>query len=69
VQYVFLWASRAPNSRAAPGSAHSSYATEVNPVVSMKREGIKREQPNKIVVQDISIWDGDAGDAIPFPTL
>jgi len=27
VQYVFLWASGAPNSRAAPGSRHSSYAT------------------------------------------
>jgi len=27
VQYLFLWASRAPNSRAAPGSPHSSYAT------------------------------------------
>jgi len=26
-QYVFLWASGAPNSRAAPGSPHSSYAT------------------------------------------
>jgi len=28
VQYVFLWASGAPNSRAAPGSPHSSYATD-----------------------------------------
>jgi len=28
VQYVFLWASGAPNSRAAPGSLHTSYATE-----------------------------------------
>jgi len=27
VQYVFLWASGAPNSRAAPGSPNSSYAT------------------------------------------
>ena len=27
MQYVFLWASGAPNSRAAPGSSHSSYAT------------------------------------------
>jgi len=27
VQYVFLWALREPNSRAAPGSLHSSYAT------------------------------------------
>jgi len=27
VQYVFLWASGAPKSRAAPGSPHSSYAT------------------------------------------
>jgi len=27
VQYVFLGASGAPNSRAAPGSPHSSYAT------------------------------------------
>jgi len=27
VHYVFLWASGAPNSRAAPGSPHSSYAT------------------------------------------
>ena len=27
VQYAFLWASGAPNSRASPGSPHSSYAT------------------------------------------
>jgi len=27
VQYTFLWASGTPNSRAAPGSPHSSYAT------------------------------------------
>jgi len=27
VQYVFLWTSGAPNSRAVPGSTHSSYAT------------------------------------------
>jgi len=31
VQYVFLWALGAPNSRAAPGSAHSSYATVHKP--------------------------------------
>jgi len=30
VQHVFLWASGAPNSRAAPGRAHSSYATDRN---------------------------------------
>ena len=27
MQYLFLWASGAPNSRVAPGSPHSSYAT------------------------------------------
>jgi len=27
VQYVFLWASGAPNWRGAPGSLHCSYAT------------------------------------------
>jgi len=32
VQYVFSWASGAPNSRAAPGSAHSSYVTVHDPV-------------------------------------
>ena len=30
MQYVFLWASGAPNSRAAPGSPHSSYDTVPN---------------------------------------
>jgi len=30
IGYIFLWASGAPNSRAAPDSPHSSYATASN---------------------------------------
>jgi len=30
VQYVFLWALGAPNSRPAPGSPHFSYATALS---------------------------------------
>jgi len=33
VQYVFFSASGAPNSRAAPGSPHSSYATDANIII------------------------------------
>jgi len=38
VQYLFSWASGAPNSRAAPGSPHSSYATAVQLDFSRKLE-------------------------------
>jgi len=36
LQYVLLWASGAPNSRTAPGSPHSSYATGVASFCSCK---------------------------------
>jgi len=54
VQYVVFWASGAPNSRAAPGSPHSSYATGFMTILAQRfNNGV---QTLEVATADFAPW-------------
>jgi len=68
VQYVFLWASGAPNSRAAPGSSHSSYAT-VSDVIFLLTAPKKSVQSKNLFICRSSFSNQTCGSTIVYFNL